>query len=285
MKTVYDNLMLDKLNYHNYLRLPELLSLQTLMSTQKRGEAHHDEMFFIIIHQTAELWFKEILHETTILVQAFQHVCVSKALKALKRIKAIMNLQIKQIRMLSTLTPFEFAGFRDCLGTGSGFQSQQFREIEFTYGLRNPFFLRFFEKLPAAKERLAKIQKQPSVYDEFLMSIDKDSEEYTVPSAVLTRNVQEPHQPNEELVDLILKIYQGPQENYHWVLLIEGMLDLDQAFILWRKTHAVMVERTIGHLKGTGGSAGFEFLESREGLKCFPELWEVRNRIGGGYSA
>lgn len=276
MSINYKDLVLEELNYNSYLQLPQLLNLQNLRSKPE----HPDEMFFIIIHQTAELWFKEVLHETTKLVAGFRQDMVSHALKAIKRIAAIMELQVAQIRLLSTLTPIEFAGFRDLLKPASGFQSAQFREVEFTYGLRNPFFLNFFEKLPEIRARLEKIQHQPSIYDEALMCLKRAG--HDVPDEVLNRTVTESPVLNEKLAALIKSIYEHPKEEFHWVLLFEAMVDLDEKLVLWRKTHAVMVERTIGRKMGTGGSTGYEFLRTREDLKCFPELWEVRNAIGSG---
>lgn len=272
----YKDLVLKELNYNSYLRIPRLLTLQKQIS----DPPHHDEMFFIIIHQAAELWFKELLHETATLIDSLHDGIVSRALKTLKRIQAIMQLQIQQIRLLSTLTPVEFAGFRDLLRPASGFQSGQFREMEFTYGLRNPFFLKFFEKMPEIADRLRAIQHERSVYDEFLYCLNKSG--HAVPTEILERDLTQPWELNQNLVRIIKNVYERPRQ-YHWVLFFEAMLDLDENFILWRKTHAVMVHRTIGNRMGTGGSAGYNFLKSREDLKCFPELWEVRNLIGGQY--
>lgn len=277
MTVDYQDLVLKELNYHSYLKIGELLNLQELRSKP----AHHDEMFFIIIHQTAELWFKEMLHETSILVAAFHEGEVSKALKVLKRIHAIMDFQVTQIRLLATLTPIEFAGFRDILRPASGFQSAQFREIEFAYGLRNPFFKKFFENIPEVAARLDAVQKSPSVYDSLMKCLQIQG--FEVPTSVLNRDIEKPWELNQELLVLIKEIYQNPSNHYHLVLLFESMVDFDEALMLWRKTHAVMVARTIGHKQGTGGSKGYDFLRSREDLSCFPELWEVRNEIGGAY--
>ncbi len=276
-KVDYDNLTLKELNYNSYLNIPELLSLQRPISKP----THHDEMFFIIIHQTAELWFKEILHETETLVDAFRDGVVSRAMKHLKRIQAIMRLQVEQIRLLSTLTPVEFTGFRNFLRPASGFQSAQYREVEFVYGVRDPFFLRFFKKAPEVAAALQRIQNQPSVYDVCLRCLHNDG--HPIPAELLDRDYAKPWKVNQDLVGVIKDIYERPKEHYHWVLLFEAMLDLDENFMLWRKTHAVMVNRTIGHKMGTGGSAGYEFLKSREDTETFPELWEVRNLIGGSY--
>lgn len=271
----YDDLVLEELNYNSYLKVPQLLELQQLISKP----AHHDEMFFIIIHQTAELWFKEILHETSLVVGALRENVVSKTMKALNRIKAILNLQIQQIRLLGTLTPVEFAGFRDMLRPASGFQSAQFREIEFTYGVRNPFFLRFFEDMPEVAARLSKIQHAPSVWDECVRCMNRIFGQ--IPKEILERDVTQPWEVNEPLKARIKEIYESPRDNYHWVLLFEVLTDVDEHYMLWKKTHALMVERTIGRQSGTGGSTGYQFLRSRENVCFFPELWEVRNIIGG----
>ena len=273
----YKDLELEELNYNSYLKLDKLLNLQQEIS----NPVHHDEMFFIVIHQTAELWFKEMLHETETLVEGFRSGMVSHALKALKRIGAIMNLQVQQIRLLSTLTPIEFAGFRDLLRPASGFQSAQWRIMEFTYGVRNPFFVKFFEIMPDVKARLEHALTIPSVYDECLFSLNEMS--HKLPESLLKRDYSQPREMSEELIKVILDIYENPKDNYHWVLLFEAMMDLDESFVRWRKTHAVMVHRTIGNQMGTGGSSGFNFLKSREDTHTFPELWEVRNRIGGSY--
>lgn len=277
----YRDLVIEELNYNSYLKVHELLDLQQEVSGRAKGEApHHDEMFFIIIHQTAELWFKEVLHETEILVKSFRQGIISRALKVLKRVRGILNLQVEQIRLLATLTPVEFAGFREFLKPASGFQSIQYRQIEFTYGIRNPFFLKFFEKLDGVPDQLQNIMQEPSVYDEFLHMLKAKG--YDVPENILKRDVSQPWELNHELVDVLHKAYMNtPEEKYHLILLFEALLDLDETLILWRKTHATMVNRTIGHKTGTGGSTGYQFLTSRESLQCFPELWEVRNLIGG----
>lgn len=270
----YQKMVLKELNYNSYLKVPELLDLQEPRSRP----AHHDEMFFIIIHQTAELWFKEMLHETSKLREALRRPSISRALKLLRRIHGIMDLQVKQINLLNTLTPVEFAGFREMLRPASGFQSFQFRELEFTYGLRNSFFLKFFDKFPDIAARLDKVMDQPSIYDEVIHALA--AEKYPVPKDLLERDVREPWKQHHGLVETIREIYLNPEDNYHWVLLFEVMLDFDERLANWRHVHNLMVCRTIGSQVGTGGSEGFDFLQSRAGLRCFPELWEVRNYLG-----
>ncbi len=271
----YNNLQLKELNYNSYLKVPELLGLQKLLS----DPAHHDEMFFIIIHQAAELWFKLMRHETSAMIADFRAGSVSHSLKKLRRIVGVMDLMVKQINLLNTLTPVEFAGFREKLNPASGFQSIQFRMIEFTYGIREPFFLSFFKKEPDKLKELEEILQHPTVYDEFVRALDKAG--YKVPKEVINRDVAAPWVESAGLVQTIKRIYENPQDNYHWVLLFETMLDFDEKFAIWRNVHMLMVARTIGMKKGTGGSAGYKFLASRAEFKFFPELWSVRTELGG----
>ena len=263
--------------YGSYLKIPELLSLQHEVSSPP----HHDELFFIIIHQTYELWFKECLHESDLLVTHLRQGSVSRSLKVLKRVNAIIDLLVSQIRLLSTLTPVEFAGFRDRLRPASGFQSSQFRELEFLYGHRDPAFFNYFAADAAALAAIRRRHTAPSVWDEFIACFHRAG--YAVDRDLLERDVTQPHVENANLIAEIKRVYEQPHENYHWVLMFESLLDLDALFRLWRSTHVAMVERTIGRKSGTGGSAGVEFLRSREGIRFFPELWEVRSLIGGAY--
>jgi tryptophan 2,3-dioxygenase len=274
----YDDLKIEDLNYGSYLKIPELLSLQQLKSVPP----HHDEMFFIIIHQSFELWFKEMLHETGLLVDYFDQGSVSRALKVSKRINAILECLTQQIQLLATLTPVEFAGFREALGTGSGFQSVQFREAEFAFGLRDPWFFQFFEDRPDELARLKSRCAGPSVYDHFLAALA--AEGYPVPKEVLERDFSTAHQLHEGLLAVLRDLYAAPEENYHWILVCEALLDLDMLWSKWRYVHILMVSRTIGGKKGTGGSSGAAFLESRLPLRFFPELWEVRNADWGAAS-
>lgn len=261
-KESHAGLKLEKLNYNSYLKVPELLGLQNLLSKPP----HHDEMFFIIIHQAAELWFKLMLHETEALIEAFRTPSISRALKVLRRMTAIMDLQVRQINLLSTLTPVEFAGFRDHLRPASGFQSLQFRTIEFAFGLRDDFFVKFFDTMPEAVRQLEAWKARPSIRDEFIACLSKHA-----PGA------------KQDAISQLLHLYENPGDNYHWVLLCEALLDFDEKFAQWRSNHVLMVGRTIGMKPGTGGSSGYEFLKSRLEYRFFPELWELRGRVGTNY--
>lgn len=280
-----ETLKLEKLNYNSYLKVFELLNLQEELS----DPPHHDEMFFIVIHQAAELWFKLMLHETEALVQAFRENGISRALKVLRRLTAIMDLQVKQINLLSTLTPVEFSGFRDHLMPASGFQSMQFRLIEFAYGIREDFFLKFFEDMPEALGALRSWMDRPSVGAEFVACMKKHAPQpknqptVAAPAAGLSATPQEDGQLDAVLLSQLREIYENPGENYHWVLLCEGLLDFDEKFAQWRSNHALMVARTIGRKRGTGGSSGYGFLQSRMEYRFFPELWTIRTQIGTDY--
>ena len=267
----YDQLVIEDLNYGSYLKIPELLKLQELRSRP----LHHDEMFFIIIHQTTELWFKEILHEADLLAECFAKSWLPMALKVLKRINGVMEVLCRQIELLGTLTPREFAGFREALGTGSGFQSVQFRSAEFAFGQRNPWFFQFFEQRAAEIAELRRRYESPSIYDCFLSALAKDGK--PVPRSVLERDFQKSHVLDQELVELFHELYSKPESEYLWILICESLLDLDTLWSKWRAVHILMVSRTIGTQMGTGGSTGIKFLQSRQPLRFFPELWELRN--------
>ncbi len=271
----YGKLRFEELNYSSYLKIPELLALQE----QRSRPPHHDEMFFIVIHQSFELWFKEVLNELDLLGEHLAAGSVSRALKTVKRVNGILECLVQQIQLLSTLTPVEFAGFRAALGAGSGFQSVQFREIEFACGLRDEFFEQFFARWPESAERLRVRAAAPSVYDHFLRALAGAG--HPVPREVLDRDVRRAHALHPGLVTLLCDFYQRPKDEYHWILLAEALLDLDTTWSKWRAVHVLMVTRTIGGQTGTGGSSGAAFLESRLKLRFFPELWEVRNALWG----
>ncbi len=200
---------------------------------------------------------------------------MSRVLKVIKRINAILGCLCDQIQLLHTLTPAEFAGFRERLGTGSGFQSVQFREFEFAYGIRERLFLQFFAEDEFARTRLQARADARSVYQEFLAALQ--AEGYAVPASVLEVEGGDHHKLNSELVEVLHKLYEEPEDNYHWILVCEGLRDLDMLDSKWRQVHILMVSRTIGGRQGTGGSSGKAFLEQRVHHRFFPELWEVRN--------
>lgn len=277
--TEYSKLTLKALNYESYLKVPELLTLQERLS----DPPHHDEMFFIVIHQAFELWFKLLLHETDHLVEFLDSGSMSRALKVLKRQIAILDLLVDQIELLATLTPVEFGGFRDKLKPASGFQSVQYREVEFAYGNKDPFFLQFFGERPDEAGRLKSRLDAPSVYHHYWLALQTAG--YAIPPAMLERSGPGMNHAlpkvtaDHDGVMFLKELYEHPGTEFHWVLLSEALLDFDMLVANWRRTHQLMVDRTIGSKVGTGGSSGADFLKSRMDVRFFPELWAVRGVI------
>ncbi len=260
------------IDYESYLKVPELLSLQQLLSQ------HHDETLFILIHQVHELWFKEILHELNEVVRCFNADDIQRSVKVLHRILTVQKVLVAQIDVLETMTPIEFAAFRDHLRPASGFQSVQFREIEFFSGLKNHYFLKAFANQPNALERLEAHLAAPTLYDHFIRLLARRG--FEIPQDVLERDVKEPYQSHEKVLHAIETIYQNTQRYFDLYTLCEALLSFDENFSFWRFRHLKMVERTIGMKTGTGGSSGAKYLASTIEGRFFPELWEVRNLIG-----
>lgn len=270
----------DGLTYGEYLRVPELLSLQIASS----DPPHHDEMLFIIIHQAYELWFKLILHE---METARASMVAGKVLRAhhfMKRVLEIMKLLVKQIHLLETMTPAEFLQFRDKLNPASGFQSVQFREIEYMAGLKDPRFMKSFASQPHLAERLQKRFEEPSL-NETYFGLLRDLG-YPLPVTLPASVVAEIHGlegPNPEaerqVMAALITIYQNPDSNLPLYLLSETCVEFDLQLDLWREHHVRVVERSIGFKRGTGGSKGVAYLRSTTGRKCFPYLWDVRSYL------
>jgi tryptophan 2,3-dioxygenase len=256
--------------YGNYLKIDELLSLQ-----QPRSPGpEHDEMLFIVIHQVYELWFKELLHE-------FDHVCrlleadePHRAQHTLKRILTILKVMVAQLDILETMTPLEFLSFRERLEAASGFQSDQFRQLEFLLGVKsNPVMERF---PPGSRARAALTMRytEPTLWDAFLRYLSREG--YPVPAAQLSRDVASPVEPSQEMQQLLIDLYRKDTKN---VELCERLVDLDEGMQEWRYRHVKMVERTIGTKRGTGGSAGAPYLRTTLSRPIFPDLWEIRTQL------
>jgi tryptophan 2,3-dioxygenase len=190
----------------------------------------------------------------------------------------IQKVLVNQIDVLETMTPNEFATFRDNLRPASGFQSVQFREVEFLSGMKNPYFLNMFANMPEAKARLEARMAAPTLYDHFLKMLAGKG--LDIPEAVLQRNVQELYQQNPQVTEVIRVIYEDTRQYYDLYMLCEAMLSFDESFALWRYRHVKMVERTIGMKTGTGGSTGAKYLASTLDGKFFPEIWDVRSLLG-----
>jgi tryptophan 2,3-dioxygenase len=253
----------QQLSYGSYLHIDELLSLQRPLSSPE----HHDEMLFIIIHQVYELWFKQLLHETAAVVHALDRGELLQTAKHFRRIHTIQRLLEQQIDVLETMTPQEFNAFRDNLNPASGFQSIQFRELEFVCGVRRTETLQYIQMTDPQRSRLERLLHEPSLYDKV--------------KALLRRRgfAVETH---DELLLTYKTIYEHPEAQYDLYLLLEDLIEFDERFLLWRGRHVRMVERMIGGKKGTGGSLGAAYLAKTLDYRFFPELWEVRTLLGGG---
>jgi tryptophan 2,3-dioxygenase len=266
--------MTQQLTYSTYLALDDLLDAQHLRSVP----AHHDELLFIIQHQTSELWLKLMLHELRSARAALSADDLQTALKRTARVKQIQHSMTEQWSVLATLTPSEYVEFRRFLATSSGFQSWQYRAVEFILGNKNPAMLDVFATDPAAQALLTELMDEPSLYDEFLRMLARAG--FEIPATFLERDVRLPHVFTPELVPVLLSIYQSPAEHWRFYEACEEFVDLEDNFQLWRFRHLRTVQRTIGIKAGTGGSAGVSFLERALNQTFFPELYAVRNEIG-----
>jgi tryptophan 2,3-dioxygenase len=264
------------LSYGRYLHLDQVLSAQHPVSVPE----HHDELLFILQHQTSELWLKLILHELRAVQRKLAADDLRPALKGLARVKHIQRCLTEQWSVLATLTPSEYAEFRSFLGTSSGFQSYQYRAVEFMLGNKDRRMLSIFDDDPAARELLEAALEAPSVYDEFLRYLARNG--HDVPVGLLERDVTLPYEYHEDLVPVFAKIYENADANWEAYEACEELVDLEENFQLWRFRHLKTVERTIGFKPGTGGSSGVDFLRKALELTFFPELYAVRSEIGVG---
>lgn len=263
----------EKLSYGSYLQLDTLLSAQQPLS----DPAHHDEMLFIIQHQTSELWLKLTLHELRKAREELRADRLDGALKCVARVKKIQEVLTEQWAVLATLTPSEYAQFRGTLGNSSGFQSVQYRAIEFALGNKNARMLKVFESDAEDHAMLTAELAESTLYDELLRLMARRG--LPVPAAVLDRDVTQAYVMNEELVDVILTIYSDPKQYWDLYEACEEFVDLEDNFQFWRFRHMRVVARTIGMKTGTGGSSGVGFLQRALELTFFPELFAVRTRI------
>ena len=262
------------LSYGRYLHLDEVLHAQHPVSVPE----HHDELLFILQHQTSELWLKLVLHELRAVLRHLAGDELRPALKGLARVKHIQRTLTDQWSVLATLTPSEYAEFRSFLGTSSGFQSYQYRAVEFLLGNKDRRMLSIFDDDPSARELLVEVLETPSVYDEFLRYLARHG--HDVPVALLRRDVTLPYRFTEDLVPVFVRIYADPEHHWEAYETCEELVDLEENFQLWRFRHLKTVERTIGVQRGTGGSSGVEFLKAALELTFFPELYAVRTEIG-----
>lgn len=264
-----------QMSYGAYLRLDTLLSAQVPLSDPPQ----HDELLFIVQHQTSELWLKLMVHELRSARALLAADDLEPALKRLARVKHIQNTLTEQWSVLATMTPSEYATIRPFLATSSGFQSLQYREVEFLLGNKDAAMVTVFTHDPAARGVLETLLHEPSLYDEFLALLARRG--LAVPAEVLTGDRTGPHRSHPGVVDVFSQIYADPAQHWGLYETCEEFVDLEDNFQQWRFRHLQVVQRTIGHRTGTGGSSGVDFLRRALDLTFFPELFDVRTRIGG----
>lgn len=258
------------ITYGSYLRIDELLSLQ-----QPRSEGpEHDELLFIIVHQVYELWFKELLHELDRVIRLLQDDESHRTQHTLKRILTVLKVLVAQLDILETMTPLEFLSFRARLEAASGFQSDQFRQIEFVLGAKAETAITRFPQSSRARVALAARFTQPTLWDAFLRYLSREG--YAIPPEQLARDVTTAVVPSPLVQDLLITVYRRDPKNAE---LCERLVDLDEGIQEWRYRHVRMVERTIGGKIGTGGSSGAAYLRNTVGGNLFPDLWEIRARL------
>jgi tryptophan 2,3-dioxygenase len=256
--------------YASYLKVDELLSLQ-----QPRSKGpEHDELLFIVIHQVYELWFKELLHELDRVEQLLEDDEPHRAQHTLKRILTILKVMVAQLDILETMTPLEFLSFRQRLEAASGFQSDQFRQIEFLLGLKSEQAVHRFAEGTRARTALERRYREPTLWDAFLHYLAR--EQYAVPASLLARDVMRPIEPSPDVQRILVDIYRRDTKNAE---VCERLVDLDEGVQEWRYRHVKMVERTIGAKPGTGGSTGAAYLRETVGAPAFPDLWAIRSQL------
>ncbi|HET9145656.1 MAG TPA: tryptophan 2,3-dioxygenase [Sphingomicrobium sp.] len=248
------------ITYADYLKLDQLLSAQQPLS------GLHDEMLFIVIHQTKELWMKELLHELNLAIRLIGEDRFAEAYKAMARISRIQAVMTLSWDVLSTLTPVDYLKFRDVLGTSSGFQSEQFREIEFRLGLKNPAFLEQYAEGSTGRARLETALREPSLREASIAALERSGFDVGDGSA-------------EVLAAAWLEVYRNAERWFELYELAEKLVDIDDALAAWRHKHVLTVERIIGNKRGTGGSAGAPYLRSTLEKRVFPELWALRTSL------
>jgi tryptophan 2,3-dioxygenase len=266
----------DKMTYGSYLDLDRLLGAQHPVSTPE----HHDEMLFIVQHQTTELWLKLMLHELGRARDLLAADDLRGALKPVARIKHIQDVMTRQWSVLATLTPTEYAEFRGFLGNASGFQSVQYRGVEFALGNKNEKMLSLFRDHPENLALLTAEWERPTLYDEFLRLAARRG--LPIPVSILERDVRQPYRETAELIPVIREVYENTHEHWELYEACEELVDVEDNFQFWRFRHLRTVSRTIGMKKGTGGSTGVDFLQRALSLTFFPELYGVRTEIGRG---
>ena len=256
--------------YGSYLAVDELLALQ-----RPRSEGpEHDEMLFIVIHQVYELWFKQVLHEIDRVIVLLDARDPYRAQHSLKRVLTILKVMVAQLDILETMTPLEFQSFRERLEAASGFQSDQFRQLEFVLGNKSQGAIDRFPAGSRARQALQQRFGSPTLWDAFLKYLSREG--YAVPPSALSRDVTARIEPSGELQATLIDLYRGDPKHAE---MCERLVDLDEGLQEWRYRHVKMVQRTIGAKIGTGGSSGAQYLAKTLMTPIFPDLWEIRSRL------
>ncbi len=261
----------SSLSYSQYLRLDRLLDAQKPLS----GE--HDEMLFIIVHQVSELWIRLMLHELHAVIECVRRDQLAPSFKMLDRIGRVQAQLLAVWDVLSSMTPSDYSSFRNLLGRSSGFQSIQYRQLEFMLGNKNPQIIEVHRRNEADYGLLQRALAAPSLYDEVLRLLSQRG--YGVPAAALARDFTQPYVPSKQITAAWLAVYHNAEKDWDLYELAERLVDLDHRFQLWRFQHMKTVERIIGYKPGTGGTAGVSYLAKALQLRLFPELWEVRTSM------
>ena len=256
--------------YASYLQVDALLALQQPRS----AGPEHDEILFIVIHQVYELWFKELLHEVDFVRRLLEEGESHRAQHTLRRILAILKVLVAQLDILETMTPLEFLSFRERLEAASGFQSDQFRQLEFVLGRKAAGAIERFPEASRGRRALEERYRQRTLWDAFLHYLAREG--YPVPAEQLARDVTAPIQPSEAVQRILIDLYRRDVKNAE---MCERLVDLDEGLQEWRYRHVKMVERTIGGKPGTGRSSGAGYLRTTLGEALFPDLWEIRDRL------
>jgi tryptophan 2,3-dioxygenase len=261
----------SSLSYGEYLHLEKILDAQKPLSYE------HDETMFIIVHQTSELWMRLMLHELNAALECIRRDDLDPSFKMFGRVSRVQTQLISTWDVLSTMTPFEYSAFRNALGRSSGFQSFQYRMLEFLLGNKNPELIAVHKRDSQAYEALERALDAPSLYDEVLRLLSRRG--YGIPDEYLTRDFRVPYQPSKEVAGAWLGVYHNAEKDWDLYELAERLVNLDHNFQLWRCHHLKTVERIIGYKPGTGGTGGVSYLAKALELKFFPELWQIRTSM------
>jgi len=261
----------DKMSYGGYLGLENILASQTPMTDE------HDEMLFIVIHQVAELWMKLVLTETGGAIAHLQKDSIGPALKMLTRVSRVQEQLIHAWDVLATMTPADYLKFRDKLGQSSGFQSYQYRTLEFSLGNKNAAMVKVHKDNPTAFAMISAALDAPSIWDETLRLLARKG--YAIPTSHTDRDWRESYTPSSEVEDVWREIYRDSEKHWEAYELGEKLVDLEHKFQQWRFNHLKTVERIIGFRRGTGGTSGVDYLAKALNLRFFPEIWTVRTTL------